>query len=114
MCVAGGLLVLYGIALNRAPAWLLGVLSGVLGLAAAFFGLRWADRRLRSRGKHAGWMFLFFGPHVLGALALEHLGPDLSEKGEVLLFLIVVLVAAPFSVWGLVELTSKPHDGPEP
>ena len=85
---------------------LLAVLNRLLmvaGMAIAWFMLGAVVRRLHDRGKGGLWLCLFFGPHAAAVALISRI--PLSEQKVILLTVILgFVVAAPFLIWGMVEI----------
>lgn len=75
-----------------------------LGLAVAAFFLGAFVRRLHDRNKPSWWLLVFFGPHVACVLAVSQI-PEADQRALMLGLIRGMFVAAPFLVWGLVEIS---------
>lgn len=114
--------IVQAVAATRGAASVLVVLNGlmvVVGVAMAWFLLGAVTRRLHDRGKSGLWLFLFFGPHAAVIALISQI--PLSEQKLILLAVILgSVVAAPFMLWGVVEifcLSGRPgvnRYGPDP
>ena len=98
--------VVQSVAAARDATSLLVVLIGLLvvvGVVMAWFMLGAVVRRLHDRGKSGLWLFLFFGPHAAVVALISRI--PLSDQKTILLSLILgFVVAAPFLIWGAVEI----------
>ena len=114
--------IMQAVAAARNATALLAVLNGLLlaaGMAMAGFMLGAIVRRLHDRGKGSLWLLLFFGPHAVAVALISRI--PLSEQKMILLAIILgFVVAAPFLIWGIVEifcLRGRQHAngyGPDP
>lgn len=104
--VSAGLVLLVGNRFSAAPQGALVVVSLLIGAAGFALAIVFADKRLRRRGKNGFWLLLFFGPLVAGAKLFE-LVPGERTELKMIALLAVCIVAAPFFLWGLAELSAR-------
>ncbi|WP_312147279.1 DUF805 domain-containing protein [Brevundimonas sp.] len=98
--------VMLAVAISLDAAWLAVGLNGLLfivGAAMAWNLLGAVVRRLHDRGKSGLWLLLFFGPHA-AVVALISRIPLSEQKMFTLAMVLGMVVAAPFLVWGMVEI----------
>ncbi|MFK0300366.1 DUF805 domain-containing protein [Brevundimonas sp. NPDC090276] len=114
--------IVLAVATSLEAAWLAVGLNGLLlifGVAMAWNLLGAVVRRLHDRSKSGLWLLLFFGPHA-AVVALVSRIPFSEQKMITLAMILGMVVAAPFLVWGMVEIfclrgrEETNHYGPDP